>query len=43
MNYLRVLDADKDKKNSFTLGPLAKRIAQILVYLNYKRLSAERD
>lgn len=37
-NYLRVLDADKDKKNSFVLGPLARRIAQILCYLNYERL-----
>ena len=38
VNYLRVLDADKDKKNALTLGPLAKRTAQILLYLNYERL-----
>lgn len=38
VNCLRLLDADKDKRNSFTLEPLARRIIQILLYINYERL-----
>lgn len=36
VNYLRVLDKDKDKK--VILKPLARRVAQVLLYLNYEDL-----
>lgn len=36
VNYLRVLDEDKAKKKM--LDPMAKRVAQILFYLNYESL-----
>ncbi|PKX88863.1 uncharacterized protein P174DRAFT_464610 [Aspergillus novofumigatus IBT 16806] len=36
--YLRVLEKDKDKKISFSLNPLARRVAQLLFYLNYVSL-----
>lgn len=35
VNYLRVLKKDKDKRISFSLDPLARRVAQVLLYLNY--------
>ncbi|KAL2812035.1 hypothetical protein BDW59DRAFT_155384 [Aspergillus cavernicola] len=38
VNYLRVLDADKAKENPSSLSPLVRRVAQILLYLNYERL-----
>ncbi|RHZ60742.1 uncharacterized protein CDV56_107659 [Aspergillus thermomutatus] len=38
VNYLRVLEKDKDKKISFSLDPLARRVAQVLLYLNYESL-----
>ncbi|KAK9607397.1 hypothetical protein V6Z93_000944 [Aspergillus fumigatus] len=38
LNYLRVLEKDKDKKISFSLDPLARRVAQVLFYLNYVSL-----
>jgi hypothetical protein len=36
VNYLRVLDKDKDNKKK--LEPMAKRVAQVLLYLNYVSL-----
>ncbi|KAF9883534.1 hypothetical protein FE257_003367 [Aspergillus nanangensis] len=39
VNYFRVLEADKDGLS--TLGPLAKRFAQIYIYLNYEMLSMD--
>lgn len=38
VNYLRVLEKDKDKRISFSLDPLARRVAQVLLYLNYMSL-----
>ncbi|QRD91339.1 hypothetical protein F9C07_1839838 [Aspergillus flavus] len=43
VNCLRLLDADRDKRNSFTLKPLARRIMQILLYINYEKLRKRSD
>ncbi|KAJ0418854.1 hypothetical protein BJY00DRAFT_302509 [Aspergillus carlsbadensis] len=39
VNYFRVLEANKDGLS--TLGPLAKRFAQIFLYLNFEMLSMD--
>ncbi|KAL4891358.1 hypothetical protein BDV59DRAFT_194325 [Aspergillus ambiguus] len=41
VNYFRVLEADKDGLS--TLGPLARRFAQIFLYLNFEMLSMDGD
>ncbi|GFF50444.1 hypothetical protein IFM46972_09046 [Aspergillus udagawae] len=38
VNYLKVLEKDKDKRIFFSLDPLVRRVAQVLLYLNYMSL-----